>query len=265
MPELPEVENVKMQLLPLVGEDLNSYEIGPKSLRYKDVEDLPFFLGNTLLNIKRKGRYLILEFSIGNITLHLGMTGQLRIEKLNFIKQTHDHLILSFGRYFLVYNDARRFGGIETALIDIPRNVLNLGIEPLSPNFTKQTVRQYKQYKKPIKVLLMDNHIITGIGNIYACEILFLSKISPFKLGNKVSEKQIESLYYHIPYVLNKALFNGGSTIKNYRQVNGESGKAQFLHNVYNKTNQKCPVCTTPIEQKPQAGRTTFFCKKCQR
>jgi formamidopyrimidine-DNA glycosylase len=265
MPELPEVETVVRGLHQAVaGNVIERVELRRANLRYPFPEDLVDSLtGAKIEQINRRAKFLMFDFSSIQLVGHLGMTGAYVVrQKLE--PQKHDHMIwyLSDGRE-VVYHDPRRFGFLLTTT-QAQKMLDNLGVEPFSPEFNADFLRSKMQKAtSPIKVFLLNQKIVVGIGNIYASEILFRCSINPITLANQCVEKA-EMLVEQTKQVLNEAILSGGSTLRNYANTSGEGGYFQHHFNVYGKAGQDCEICQTPIIRITQAGRSTFFCPNCQ-
>lgn len=274
MPELPEVETIKQQLnFEIINLKIKSVYTANLTLRGKIIPDLKKIKGENILNIYRRNKYLVFELNNYFLLIHLGMTGQLVIDK-QLPNKKHIHAYFEFDNKILYYQDARRFGKIEIydkkdylSYLDLPE-FKNLGFEPLEDNFTlesfKNILNNIKNKNMNLKQFIMDGKYVCGIGNIYANEILFLSKINPQECIKNLKENDISILYDNILLILNKAIELGGSTISDFVHVNGESGKMQNFYKVYNRFKKPCFVCGTNIERIKQQGRSSFFCPNCQ-
>jgi len=270
MPELPEVEIIKTELTHSI---INSKVIDTFSknitLRKKNIPDVSILINQNIKKIERRNKYIIIYFDYNLLIIHLGMTGKLIFEKnLNVLKHTHFYLKLNNG--FLSYTDARRFGIIDIFDINLKLNEIsytkNLGIEPLDILFTKNYFSSLLlKHKTNIKKFLMDSNIICGIGNIYASEILFLSKVSPERITTSLNHNEIELMFNNIIFVLNKAISLGGSSISDFVHTNGASGQMQNFYNVYNRVDEDCKVCKNKILRIKQYGRSTYYCPFCQK
>lgn len=270
MPELPEVEIIKTELSSNI---INSLVLKTYSknitLRNKLIPDVSILIDQKIKKIERRNKYIIVKFDKNLLIIHLGMTGKLIFEKnLNLLKHTHFYLELNNG--FLTYTDARRFGlidifDINTSLDNISYTK-NLGIEPLGNNFNYDLFYILtKKHKTNIKKFLMDSNIICGIGNIYASEILFLSKVSPERLTTTLNNNEIKLIFDNIIFILNKAISLGGSSISDFVHTNGSSGEMQNFYNVYNRYNEDCKICSNKILRIKQYGRSTYYCQSCQK
>lgn len=268
MPELPEVETTKRGILPhITGKTLTAAQVLQPKLRYPvPVNDLDALINTPLLAINRRAKYLLLHFEHNTLILHLGMSGSLRITTPNSEWRKHDHWQLTFGDIALRYHDPRRFGFlISTQQPEKHPLLAKLGAEPLGTAFTlADFANALKKRRSPIKTCLMNNAIVVGIGNIYACESLFLARIHPARPANSLNDDEIKALHQHVIAILNRAIAQGGSTLRDFVNPDGNPGYfAQTLH-VYGRQGQPCPSCQTPIEVIKQAGRSSFFCPHCQ-
>ncbi|QJC38325.1 bifunctional DNA-formamidopyrimidine glycosylase/DNA-(apurinic or apyrimidinic site) lyase [Enterobacteriaceae endosymbiont of Donacia marginata] len=272
MPELPEVEVIKNVIKPfLKGKIINYSIIRTKKLRYMIPINIFKIKNQKILDVKRRGRYIIIILFKNTIIIHLGMTGILSIinNKNNIFYHKHDHIDLIINNNFtLRYTDIRKFGFWLWENKNYKKNIFlkKLGPEPLENNFNSLYLYNYTKKKNIyIKILLMDNSIVTGIGNIYANESLFLSKISPFRISNTLNIKEITILTRNIKSILYRSIKYGGSTISNYKLPNHNIGNFSQYFLVYGRKNKLCKICKTQIIRKIQRNRSTFFCCKCQK
>jgi formamidopyrimidine-DNA glycosylase len=283
MPELPEVETVVRGLMPhLKGAKLARVTLKRSDLRFPLPASFSKRLaGATVTKIERRAKYLLFHFSNRLILLsHLGMSGRFRIESGKAVndpgalydttpaKKLHDHVVLEFGqRKRLIYNDARRFGFMELfAAEQLETRFQHTGIEPLTRQFTGNALHMLLNGKKaPIKPALLDQGLIAGIGNIYACEALYEAKISPKKPAGKLNREQTKLLSIAIKKVLKKALKFGGSTLRDFHDAGGTAGRFQHEFGVYGRKGEPCLRCNATIKCFTQAGRSTFYCPSCQR
>lgn len=267
MPELPEVETVKNGLQDLCGTKITQIILRFHRLRYPlNQDELNQACGQTILKITRRAKYLIFHLERGYVICHLGMSGRLTLYKEVPEVLKHDHVDIISGEFTLRYNDPRRFGCI-VYITELENNPIlgKLGPEPLESEFTANYLcNKIKARKTPIKQLIMDNAIVVGVGNIYACESLFLSKISPLHLGNSVSEQECEILVTNIKNVLTEAIAAGGSSLRDYKNANGELGYFQQSHNVYGRAKKPCRICGTLVEEIRLGQRNSFYCPNCQ-
>ena len=270
MPELPEVENINIGLQHIVSANITEVFTSDYKLRYQSTLPLQQLQNKIILSITRRARYLLIYLSDNLLLLiHLGMTGNLCIKE-NFHQQKHLHFACLIKKeqqeFWLEFSDIRRFGFID---LFYQQNLINhkflqhLGPEPLTDDFNPQYLsRVLKNKNLNIKTSLMDNKIVVGIGNIYANEILFASKILPTTISKQLNFTQILILIENIKKILQIAIEHKGSSINNYRNTNGKLGNFQQLHLVYSKKN--CPTCGNKIQKITQSGRSSYFCNQCQ-
>ncbi len=281
MPELPEVEIVKRGLEPaLLGARLKRLELRRPDLRFPIPADLPSALeGQVFESLQRRGKY-ILGFTKGGagFVLHLGMSGVVRIENPHNQSafEKHDHVAFHMdGGARIVFNDPRRFGSLMGAHVTDwaeQKPFSAMGPEPLSNGFSGPILAEkLKNKNTPIKTALLDQAIVAGVGNIYACEALFMAGISPTRLAKDVKGARAEKLATAIKEVLARAIEAGGSTLKDYKNTEGDLGYFQHQFSVYDRAGFACPGCecdmikTNGVQQMVQAGRSTYFCQKKQR
>ncbi len=266
MPELPEVETIKGDLRKLIlGRKITRVNIyNPKVIRQpKPALFKQGLEGKRIKDIFRRGKLLIIALSSGKfLTVHLKMTGQLVIPGGE--KSSRLAFILS-GGMIMDFNDQRLFG--ELRLIDDWRKlkfVQRLGPEPFGLPYSQFKGMLLKR-KTPIKPLLLDQAFISGIGNIYAAEILFHAKINPRRSAATLTESERGKLYRQMKRVLASAIKHGGSSVDDYVRVSGKNGRYGKLHKVYNRQGKSCYVCAKPVQRIDQGGRGTYFCPHCQR
>lgn len=267
MPELPEVETIKNGLLSLVGKKVNQVIIRFPRLRYPlDQKELDKALGQEIIKITRRAKYLIFHLQKGHIIFHLGMSGRLTLYTDAPLLKKHDHVDILCGSCTLRYNDPRRFGCIVFKdNLEESEMIKALGPEPFSAEFNSDYLSsRLKTRNTPIKQLIMDNNIVVGVGNIYASESLFLSKISPLRIGKNVSPKEYEILVSNIRKVLKEAIEAGGSSLRDYKNANGELGYFQQSHNVYGRAKDSCKNCGAIILEIRLGQRNSFYCPSCQ-
>jgi len=268
MPELPEIEVIKNYLKGLlIGKQITKIEILNPNLRYKVPETINKVQGAKVTSLHRQSKYLqiFLDNSLA-LVIHLGISGRLLIKGIDYQPIKHDHAIFYFDDFALVYNDARRFGLIDILYqTELKKHKLftHLGIEPLNLDILSLN-QMLKKSKKPIKQFLMDNKNVVGIGNIYANEILFYSKINPYIKSCNLSDEQINTLFKQIIQVLNKSIKLGGSSIRDFIDPAGVKGRFAETFAVYSRPNLPCKLCNTPIKSAKIQGRSTFFCISCQ-
>lgn len=269
MPELPEVETVKETLKrKILNKKIINVEVMySKIIEYPSKEQFKKELINqTIIDIKRKGKWLMFELNDYYLLSHLRMEGKYNIKQNEQVNK-HEHIIFYFDDFNLRYQDTRKFGRMYL----YPKNEVydkkplnELGYEPWDENLTEEYLKEkYKKLKKPIKEVLLDQSIITGIGNIYADEILFLSKINPFTKPNQLTNEELKSIIENTRKVLKEAINQGGTTIRTYTSSEGVHGRFQQNLLVHNK--EICKICNTKLEKVKIGGRTTYYCSKCQK
>lgn len=268
MPELPEVETVKNGLLILIGATVKDIIIRHPHLRYPlNKRELGQALNQKITALTRRAKYLIMHLENGHLIFHLGMSGRLTLHTFQSPAiGKHDHVDIICDRFILRYNDQRRFGCILFVQDLTKCSVLaNLGPEPLEDQFTAEHLYNKLQSRTTsIKQLIMDNTIVVGVGNIYACESLFLSKISPLKRGKDLSLAECKRLVKNIRQVLLEAIQAGGSSLRDYKTAAGELGYFQHCHNVYGRSKQECKTCGALILEIRLGQRNSFYCPNCQ-
>ena len=277
MPELPEVETVKMGLRPhLLGQTIRQVRCRQPKLRYPVPDELSAQLqGLTVKSIERRAKYLLMTLvdKTGQtprnlvLVLHLGMTGNLRVLPIQtpLIKHDHVQFELENGQE-LRYNDVRRFGFILLFSADNPPDFLQkLGVEPLDAAFNADFLQKTLQNKTtPIKVALMNSALVVGVGNIYANESLFCAKISPLRVAGNLTSAEVARLVLEVKAILLRAIQAGGSTLKDFVNADGNRGYFQQSYAVYGRKGQTCKVCGHDIVAVVQAQRRTFYCPVCQ-
>lgn len=271
MPELPEVETVKNGLQDiLVGKTVQSVHIYQDKLRYPVPSQLPDILvQHKIIRFERRAKYLLLTIESGTILVHLGMSGTLRWLKQYEPPKKHDHVDFLFKNgSCLRFHDPRRFGLILWHPGQNPHShrLLNsLGPEPLTPEFNSRYIYDLSRNKRrAIKTFLMDNHIVVGVGNIYANEALFQAKVHPQQAVGELSHEAYISLVQIIKEVLSKAIEAGGTTLQDFVNGHGAPGYFQQQLFVYGREGQPCLVCGAVIENKKIGQRSTFYCPECQ-
>ena len=287
MPELPEVEIVKQSLVKnLKSQKVLKVIVRNRNLRFKLPKNFENIIKNRkILNIRRFSKYIIIELSNKiYCILHLGMSGTIHIIKKNnknlatnssfyhspFLPKKHNHVELIFKNLRLVYNDPRRFGYflILNSSIKLKDFINNYGIEPFNKKFNYNYVKsKLSDKKKNIKNYLLDQKFVSGIGNIYASEILFQSKINPKKKSCDLSDYELNDLVKYSKIVLNNSIKKGGSSIRNFVNTSGDFGGFQKYFKVYEREGKKCPKinCDGKILRIVISNRSTFYCNTCQK
>ncbi len=270
MPELPEVEVIRRGLASkLVGETITGVSRGDKRLRRQaEPGELESLAGRTVSRLSRRGKYLLVHLDQGQTLLvHLGMTGRLFFLTDSCPPLPHVHLVfLLRSGHKLVYQDVRRFGQVLLYPPGVtPPALEQVGLEPWSRRLTPEWLAQKTaKLKRPIKNFLLDGRIIAGIGNIYASEALFATRIHPQTPVGRLSLQTWEALLKAIRRILHRAIRAGGTTIANFADCEGQSGLFAVQLKVYGRAGEPCPVCQSSIERLVMAGRSTFFCPRCQ-
>lgn len=272
MPELPEVETVCRGLAPKIqGATIDKVKLAVKKLRFAIPGQLEKSLEKqSITAVERKAKYIVLSLSSKQkLIVHLGMSGRFYlVDKKKYQPQKHDHMLISFrdSEQLLVFNDPRRFG-----LIDLTDDVesyslfKSLGVEPLTNDFNvKYLTGVLAKRSRDIKACIMDSKLVVGVGNIYASESLFLSGIDPRRSADSLTETELKKLVPAIKKVLRAAIKSGGSSLKDYRQADGQLGYFQHNFKVYGQAQKNCKKCKSKIEQIKQNGRSSFFCPHCQ-
>ncbi len=266
MPELPEVETTKNSLLPLIEQKVLSVQVHQASLRWPIPADIQKLIGQKLIQLTRRSKYIVAQFEQDSMLWHLGMSGSFRLCDSNTELRKHDHLIIQFEDVQLRYHDPRRFGCIlwldphsQSKLID------TLGPEPLTELFNADYLfDKFKKKNVAVKVALMDNHIVVGVGNIYATESLFNLGIHPAQPASSLSFKHIEKLVLEVKRILKQAIDLGGSTLRDYTNAAGENGYFQQTLLAYGRAGEMCVNCETTLENLKLGQRASVFCPQCQ-
>ncbi len=274
MPELPEVETIRTALAQcVVGQEITQVEVFSPAMR---TSLLPLktaeLAGKTITAVRRRGRYLLVDLSDNRVlVMHFGMSGVLRLEPASVPKRKHEHLFfhLSSGE-IMRFECTRRFSSCEVWPLkkgtQVPENLADLGPEPLSNEFSGKYLYEKSRKKKGcVKNFIMDNLVVVGVGNIYAAESLFAAKVSPLRPAGELTLAEAESLVTAIKAVLKQAIAAGGTTIHDYRHVDGSEGKFVQQLKMYGRENEPCIICGTPIAQVRLGGRSSCYCPKCQK
>jgi formamidopyrimidine-DNA glycosylase len=271
MPELPEVETTRLGIEPhILRLRVERVVVREARLRWPVPDRLRTDLPDQQFTaIDRRGKYLLLKAETGTLIIHLGMSGSLRLVNESTPFRKHDHVDIVFcNRLCLRFHDPRRFGCIlwTTGNPEEHSLLAAMGPEPLSSDFNGTYLYGLTRNRKiAIKALLMDSHVVVGVGNIYANEALFLSGIDPRRAAGKISKPRLNDLCTAISSVLNRSIQQGGTTLRDFVNEQGQPGYFQQTLNVYNKKGQSCPRCGSPIKQCRTGQRSTFYCSNCQR
>ncbi len=265
MPELPEVQTVVDGLRPLlVGRSIIAVELcRPDIVRPPAIDLLAKLAGRAIVDLARRAKMIVFTLDTNErFYIHLGMTGQLTIEATEAPRRVHTHILLDMGGVQVRFVDPRRFGGLwfvghDSGFED------RMGPEPLGLKW-QDFAKRLKRTDRAIKVALLDQTLIAGIGNIYADEALFLARIHPHTRASKLTGEQIKHLNRAIQGTLRRAIKARGSTLRDYRDANGAAGKFQNQHRVYGRAGQPCSNCQGTIKRIVLGGRGTHFCPTCQ-
>lgn len=271
MPELPEVETTVRGIKPhLLQQTIQRVVVRQKQLRWPiPALTLQRILpAQTITNISRRAKYILIETTAGTLVIHLGMSGTLRLVEESAPLKKHDHFDCEVGDgSILRYNDPRRFGAILWAGKDLASLAVlkELGPEPLSKAFHAQyLLTRAGKRRIPIKQFIMDGKVVVGVGNIYASESLFLAKIHPMMNADKLTLLQAKALCQAITQVLKAAIKKGGTTLKDFYQSDGKPGYFRHQLTVYDRAGLDCSQCKTPIEHITLGQRSTYYCPTCQ-
>ena len=271
MPELPEVETTRRGLAPhLIGHRIAAVTIRDARLRWPIAADLAGHItGQRIQGLRRRAKYLIVELERDALIVHLGMSGALRIVPVRTPAGKHDHfeLVLDTGSV-LRLTDPRRFGSIHRVRGEPERHVLlaNLGPEPLSEQFDAQSLhRTTRGRRASIKETLMNARVVVGVGNIYASEALFRSRIHPRTPAGTISLRRYAVLVTAVQETLREAIEAGGSSLRDWHHADGSLGYFQQRYFVYDREGEACRVCATPVRAIRQGQRATYYCPRCQR
>jgi formamidopyrimidine-DNA glycosylase len=283
LPELPEVETVRRGLAPVMeGRVIEAAEVRRPDLRWPFPERMAERLsGRRVERLRRRSKYLLADLDSGeSLLIHLGMSGRMLVSGTMLgefhhahpAPAKHDHVVLEMeGGARVTFNDARRFGAmdlVETARAEAHWLLAGLGPEPLGNEFHEAyLVGRLRGRATPIKAALLDQRVVAGLGNIYACEVLHRAGISPRRKAGRIAAPRVAALVPAIQEVLLEAIEAGGSSLRDYRQANGELGYFQHAFRVYDREGAPCPTsgCGDTIRRIVQSGRSTFYCPHCQR
>lgn len=270
MPELPEVETVRRILnQSIVGKKILDINIRyGKIIQNTSIEEFKnSLIGETFINVNRKGKYLICELNNYYLIVHLRMEGKFFLMHDEELSK-HDHIIFIFSDSNLRYNDTRKFGTMHLFKKDIdiynvyPLN--NVGLEPFDEGFTVDYLKSNLSHNtRAIKTALLDQSIVAGLGNIYVDEVLFMSNINPTTSANKITDEQLKKIINNSKIVLEKAIKLGGTTIRSFQSRHDITGR--FQNELLVHTKEICPICHSKIEKIRVGGRGTYYCPNCQK
>ena len=270
MPELPEVETTRRGIKPYIDQKkVSEVIVRQPKLRWPVPPEIHQMEGQIVESVTRRGKYILLETKTGTALIHLGMSGSLRVVEAGTDVEKHDHvdIVLETGKAVRL-RDPRRFGAfLWTKQNPLKHKLIrSLGPEPLTDDFNADYLYTVSRDRSmSIKQFIMNGHVVVGVGNIYACESLFKSNISPKWAAGKVSKARYEKLVDEIKTVLAKAIEQGGTTLQDFVQVEGSPGYFKQELNVYGRSGENCFNCDSTIKQITQGQRSTFYCSKCQR
>jgi len=270
MPELPEVEVTRRGFADAIyGATILALALG-KPLRWPLGIEPTRLVGQQVGQVRRRGKYLLLDVSEGLLLLHLGMSGSLRFAPHLPPRGSHDHFDMHTSQGMLRLHDPRRFGAVvwaDSEAAPSARKLLGgLGMEPLGDDFDFAALYTgLRASRQSIKQCLLAGKIVVGVGNIYASEVLFLAGIRPTTCANAIGLLRAKRLYSAIQEVLRKAIERGGSSLRDFSGVDGSSGHFQLETNVYGRAGQPCRQCGTPVRKLIQGQRSSYYCPRCQR
>lgn len=276
MPELPEVETVRRALAPAMEDrQILHAHVGRPDLRWPLPDQLASRLdGRVVGGLQRRGKYVLLPLDQGEtMLLHLGMSGSIRIHQAQPPIGKHDHIVLTMGsgmanaaESWIVFNDPRRFGWLDLYRGEVHPMLVDMGPEPLGNSFSADhLVAALAGRKGPIKTALLDQALVAGIGNIYACEALFMAGLSPRRKAGTIRGGRADRLVAAIRSVLASAIEDGGTSLRDHVQPGGEIGYFVQRLTVYGRDGQLCGTCGATIRRIIQSGRSSFYCPDCQR
>lgn len=270
MPELPEVETTRRGILPLiVGGRIAQVIVRDRRLRYPVPARLAADLaGQTVQEVTRRGKYLLLGCDSGTVIIHLGMSGSLFVSSAGEPPQKHDHVDIRFdGGACLRLRDPRRFGAVLWTTADPQRHRLlrHLGVEPLSAGLDgAHLFRLSRRRRVAIKQFIMDSSIVVGVGNIYASEALFIAGIHPSRAAGRIALARYQQLALAIKQVLSDAIAAGGTTLRDFRNGEGRPGYFKQQLRVYQRAGMPCDRCGGMVRQVRTGQRSTYYCQQCQ-
>lgn len=273
MPELPEVETILRKLSPHIQDAvIKAVSVRRPDLRFPIPKNFVKVLQKAMVtSLTRRSKYLCIHLSNEQtLIIHLGMTGRLYVCEADRKIEKHDHVLFDFtnGKH-LRFLDPRRFGFMDvakTSALQEHKFFSNLGVEPLSADFNPEVLARICDGKQsPIKSVLMNAKHVVGVGNIYACEALFLAGVSPLRLAHSLRTQEIQSLCCVIKSVLQDSIRSGGTSFSDYVDVDEKPGLHQISLKVYQRESEPCLVCGKPIVRVVQANRSSFYCKNCQK
>jgi formamidopyrimidine-DNA glycosylase len=269
MPELPEVETTRRGIEPYLADNtITEIRIHNSNLRWPIPNEVQALKGSKVLSVDRRGKYLLIRVKAGTAIVHLGMSGSLRVSTANEPRRKHDHVEwqLETGEVLRLH-DPRRFGCFLWQAVNSDEHPLlaSLGPEPLGNEFTEDYLfAATRKRAVAIKLLIMNSHIVVGVGNIYASEALFLAGIRPGKAARRLTRVEAGALCEQIKTTLSRAIEQGGTTLRDFVNSDGNPGYFKQSLNVYDRQGEPCTRCDSVIKQKNLGQRSTYYCPKCQ-
>ncbi len=270
MPELPEVETTRRGILPhLVGKTVRQVTVHNPNLRWPVPQAIQALQGATVESVTRRGKYLLVDVPAGTAIVHLGMSGSLRICSPEEHRRKHDHIELELASgSILRFHDPRRFGCFlwQNAGEATHALLADLGPEPLSSDFDGQYLYDLSRKRQvSIKNLIMNSKVVVGVGNIYASESLFMAGIRPGRAAQRITRREADALVDAIKQVLLRSIKQGGTTLRDFINSDGNPGYFAQSLNVYGRTGEACHHCQSPIKHQVHAQRASFYCSQCQK
>lgn len=270
MPELPEVETTRRGIEPyLLNQEITRLQIHDKRLRWPVPDDVKALQGATVTAVDRRGKYLLIRVAAGTAIVHLGMSGSLRVCTEQETRRKHDHFeITTQSGHIIRFHDPRRFGCLLWQADGEPENTLlsKLGPEPLSDAFSSDYLfRATRKRQVAIKNLIMNSQIVVGVGNIYASESLFMCGVRPGRAARRITRKECDLLVSVIKEVLQRSITQGGTTLRDFVNSDGNPGYFAQQLSVYGREGEPCRQCGDVIRQKVLGQRSTFYCRICQK
>ncbi len=272
MPEIAEVETVRNTLKKsILNKPIQNVEVFYEPMIESNLKNFKKDLINkSFIDIKRRGKWLIFETEDRYLLSHLRMEGKFFIKDQNLPKEKHEHVIITFKDHTtLRYHDTRKFGRMNLILkadLENTESIKKQGLEPGDPNLTSSyLLTKFKNKKLPIKTVLLDQTIISGLGNIYVNEVMFYAHLNPLKEACKVTKEECDLIVKGSAEIIKEAIKMGGTTIKSYTSSLGVTGRFQQKLKVHKKAGEPCPICNTPIKNIKIGGRSTYYCPHCQK
>jgi len=267
MPELPEVETVVRTLkAQILGERIRHVSVFWQRTVYESETFVSDLTGRQIVDITRRGKYLIFVLDRGYMSVHLRMEGRFFLTSLEAEPLKHTHVVFELSDRKLEFNDTRKFGRIQFSLEHPETALIQLGYEPFDERLTPAHLRALAKNRSiPLKTFLLDQSMVAGLGNIYADEVCFLSRLSPLKKVNTLTLKQWQEVIGIMRMVLSEAILDGGATVRTYTASLGITGRFQSNLRVYGRGTQACLTCGTPLKRLKIGQRTSVYCPTCQK